>query len=354
MNLYEIYKAVLADKDKWNPTLRGDIDHDIENIFKYPCSYNFVVELFWGDSDLRPLVFDINKISNCVSQLRINHTISLYLLGIAIAEKIGFEKFQLPNWDSNPQRNFLHHWLAICLFHDIGYAIEDYYINEKLNDVSTLEDLSRVMGLTYRLDLLQDSDLTRKYYAYRIKECNKADHGIAGAMILYNSLMAANEKKKDIERTAIIFSEKPITGEHILKAIELFSNSIAKHNMWFASQGQEDIYNKYGLEKIIPKKDGTHLISFEQDSMLYLLCLADTIEPLKIYCKQSAIDVLQQVDIEIGISENSEVTLTADRKCSEILTKMKTLPEWLNCACEDICTDLRFCLSNNGKEEPKK
>ena len=351
MNLYDIYINILSDNEKWNPTFKSDIEHEIDTIFNYPRSYNFIVELLWGDSNLRPLVFDINKIKNCVSQLRINHTISLYLLGIAIAETIGFERFDLPNWDSNPRRNFLHHWLAVCLFHDIGYAVEDYYINEKLTDVRSLDCLSQVLGLSYRLDLLKNSNLLRKYYDYRIKERKKADHGIVGAMILYDSLMTANEKKKNIEGTAIIFSEKPITGNSILRAIELFSNSIAKHNMWFAPEGKEKMYSDYGLNEIVPKKDGSHLISFDQDSMLYLLCLADTIEPLKIHQDMVILEALQQVDIEIEMNDKAVIVLSIKGECSDVLSKMSTLTKWLKCSYDDKKACLRFNLNNTSRKD---
>ncbi len=340
MTLYDEYKNVLNEHEKWNPTRKTNIEHDIEKVFIYPCSYNFIFELLWGDSDVRSLVPDFNKLSNKIPHNRFDHTISLYLYGILVADIIGYDKFKLPIWDEDERRNFLHHWLPVCLFHDVGYAIEDHYRAEKLSDIKTIDKLSEKLGLKYRLDNECDAELLSSYYKYRINEHNKADHGIVSAMVLYDSLMVSQEKKKNIAKTAFVVSEKPIIGTHIENAIAIFAQSIARHNMWYATDDNKDIYRKYGLNELIVSEEKSTKIFFGNNPMLFLLCFIDSIEPVKAY-NMNPVDALKGVKIILDKDEN-KVSLQVVEGQTGLAKSIKGLTDWMSVMVDENHTCISF------------
>ena len=282
MNFYNEYCNIIADVESWNPTRKKDIDVSVDKVFYYPDSYNFIFELFWYDSNLRALSSTLHKWVESIPARRLSHTISLYLLGIKLANAIGFDKFHLLNWDNDLRRNFLHHWSAICLFLDIGYAFENRETSE-LQDIHSLDDFSKRLKLKHCYHKDCAPDLVEHYFNYRIIEHHRVDHGIAGAMLLYDYLLSQSEQQEKIDKEVLIsIREKEAYGTDVIQTIEAYSQVIALHNMWYAdSEEAVKKYKKHALTELIPDPENSHLIKFVDNPILFLLCFTDTIEPIK-------------------------------------------------------------------------
>lgn len=328
MNLYSYYESVLEDVELSMVRYSTGEKYNLDMVFDYPSSYNYIFETLWDSSETRPLAKTIaglyRKNLNADLKDRLCHSISLYFMGIAIAERIGYEHFNLPKWDMDAKKNFLHHWSAICCFHDIGYVIES---KEDIAPYCTLDALVNTLGLTYRLDLENDSELIREYYRYRVDICGRADHGIVGAMILYNSLMASYKKKDEIVQSgAVVFSGKPIVGKQILEGITLFCQSIARHNMWYKDYSG---YPDYQLDDLTMKDDNSHCIKFSKSPMLYLLCLVDTIEPLKVNKYHNPLDILRHSELDVTSSDSS-IDLRIHSESGLMEEKASGLATWID------------------------
>lgn len=322
MTFWDIYDSILKEDSKWNPNPHLKVECNLEKIFDYPHSYNFIFELFFGDCNFRSLAIELYKRSTDIMKERLKHTVSLYLLGIYVASKIGFEKFSINEWDKNSSRNFLHYWLAICLFHDIGYSIEMDKEKYDISKLETLDDFVKHLGLRFDLRNVCDEKLLNAYYSFRTKKMKSVDHGIVGAMLMYDSLMNREEKNADIAKTAIVISEKPICGNMLKEDFAECSFLIAKHNMWFANTFCKKIaYRKMGLQQLIGK---TNSVMFEDSPMLFLLCLLDTIEPLKAN-NGNPRDILNK--IELNCKSGSLIILDNDER--HILKRAKGLKQWM-------------------------
>lgn len=144
------------------------------------------------------------------------HTISVFTLGIAIAEKLGH-----PIKD-----NDLFVWFLMCLFHDKGYAFErstnDTNVGANLPD--TLDGFLRGFNDNYFEDFFQDDnekDLYENYYKYRKQKCHVVDHGIVGGLLLYYVLVHNFYTLKDNINSFIINSDIFFITDAYLKKIIL-------------------------------------------------------------------------------------------------------------------------------------
>lgn len=347
MFIYDYYNELLLSPKRWK-IAKGENDYNIDDVFIFPNNYNFIMEQIFSDPVIRHVVFDIDKVKKLIPNYRLSHTVSLYFLGIMLAEKIEFNNFNnsIPLLEEDSLSNFLHHWIRICLFHDIGYAIEESYKDDDLEKISSLNKLAESFNFSVRLDDEDEMGLLQNYYKYRIREFLKADHGIVGAMLFYNSAMIAYAKRIEISKKAYMFTNYPILGDQVLNTIRHSSYSIARHNMWRADDTNKDKYIEYNLTPLIPQKDGSHLIKFSKDPLLFILCLIDSIEPIKLFNDPDIKRVLKNVEICIQ-KDRSVICLHISDKSNTMMQKAKSLPLWLDCnVCEENQT-ISFATDDN-------
>ncbi len=260
------------------------------------------------------------------------HTISVFTLGIAIAEKLGH-----PIKD-----NDLFVWFLMCLFHDKGYAFErstnDTNVGANLPD--TLDGFLRGFSDNYFEDFFQDKnekDLYANYYKYRKKKCHVVDHGIAGGLLLYCALVHNFYSLKDNINSVIINSDIFFYKGRIFKKIffndyKKAAKGIMRHNMWYASNEDKiKIYKKYKLDRLISVKNNK--ISFGEDRLLFLLCLSDTIEPLKKTLGENSSNLLSEISMDVR-KGSLKLKFTKDfENRYDYIRSIMQLQDWMNVEC---------------------
>ncbi len=343
-SLYDQYSELLNEVSSFNDIKKNGDDYSIEGIFSCPHSHNFIVNMLWSDNNLRPIVEKMCKYRSLEYKNGYKHTISLYLLGILVAKNIGYDKFDLPEWDNDIEKNFIHHWGAICLTHDIGYFVEN---NKKEYPINKYDNISKIVekfDLQYILCDLKSPNIINNYYRYRINKFKCIDHGIVAALILYNSLMGKVKKiEKMQEQRTNIFSDKKLCGKDLEDDIYKYANTIAHHNMWFKNSCNL-YYKKYDLQELCIKKDNSHKHSFSKDPMLFLLCLLDTIEILK-RVKGDCLETLKSNEFEITIQDNIVMIMLTGKIATSF--KEKANQEWLDFDIRDDTNKQRKYISFN-------
>lgn len=303
-------------------------------------------ELFDGDNSLKFIssIFSAEsaniKIAKCIKLItpfRAKHTVSAYLLGTIIRDKL---QFDTRNWrrlpkESSPSGSFKLFWSWICLFHDIGYYYEEH--SDKYLVFSQLEDLEKELGIEN--DLLSFSaypDLIRKYYKKRVNDMRPAiDHGIVGAILLFDALMdLANGDKpySEIRKYSSFFAK--------------ICDTIALHNMWRATEKTLLEYQQNNLYELIPSEDNRHMVFYRKNPLLFLLGIVDTIEPIKFFCRDKRYkhpvthrDVLS--DIKMAFIVNSgkkEIRISSTNEhfqeyVDSLQNHEEGLPAWLGVTC---------------------
>ena len=215
-------------------------------------------------------------------------------------------------YDRDTRKTFLYLWFITCLYHDVGYIYEEsknkdtqeYDKKYKIIKEEKYEEICNnpLIMINNNIPCL----FIKSYKQYfHVKLCsndlgnNCIDHAIAGGLRLYEALRKKhyeyinpkNEHKKEMKS---IFKNgicdllwgPPIFDNFIIPCVE----NIIAHNIWFSLNNNDDEkYNQLGLEAlIIPKDDNGERkspVTYKDYSLLFLLDLVDTIEPIKYWSR---------------------------------------------------------------------
>lgn len=264
------------------------------------------------------------------------HTVSLFFLGIYLYDELDW----IGKCESE-KSNFLFLWFLACLYHDVGYYFEN---NEhKCEQQKTIEEF------IYENDIKEDSNLLRTnndniypyssllkgYYKYTVEMLEHLDHGITGGIILYDRLVRnAKVHGENYCEDGILFSSK------LYPDYRKAADAVARHNIWFAKKGKHEErikkYKKYGIDNELVINRECERQSLSNDNIIYfLLCLADSIEPVKIYSCVKPEAVLKRIKVDV---DNNEITFgfTDNILKKEIMfEKVGGLEDWLNVKCEE-------------------
>lgn len=193
----KIYQDLFADYGKWRYYNKLNINPflSIENSREFVSKF---IELS-GKAVGNPLFDNIFKLEDN----RIKHIVSTYFLGIYLYEnsdKIRFladkivYRYKLKNPNSRIEFSFI--WYLICLFHDLGYDIED---NQTFKSFDEFIDGRVKYYLKERVGVPPVFEKTYiDYFNYRLKSLdanlNKPDHGICGGILLFDILNIIRKK----------------------------------------------------------------------------------------------------------------------------------------------------------------
>jgi hypothetical protein len=282
VSLFNYYSKTLRDKST---------KYSVNDLFAERKANDFIRECFSEE-------YKVSKIKHCINIItpfRALHTVSAYLLGLNIKDRL---QIDTRNWrrlpgEKSSKGSFELFWSLICLFHDIGYEYEES--SEKYKSNETIDGLILYLNLEY--NLLEESkykELISKYYKKRISgKPVYLDHGIVGALLLYDALM-------DLAENSQIYSSIKEYKSFFVKICD----TIALHNMWRASTDTIDEYKLYSLRELIPGNDQHHIIFYKDDPLLFLLAFVDTIDPIKAFCRDRR---YRDPVTEISVLENTYV-----------------------------------------------
>lgn len=165
------------------------------------------------------------------------------------------------------------------------------------------------------------------------------DHGIVGGLWLYDSLMKnyhiAYWKEKEKDKN-VNFKDFLVDGywhfsEEQKMIFAYLADCIIAHNMWPASPDKIDMYKRCGLDELTPPR--FRKISFERNPILFILAIADTIEPIKLYLsvsQMSEVDIWKGIDIFFS-KEYIRIKILDNRLSFEsLLCKVNGLDDWLD------------------------
>ncbi len=150
--------------------------------------------------------------------------------------------------------------------------------------------------------------IIERYFRYRLRKMYTFDHGIVGADKFYSDLI--NNYKSEFENNRIKGSfcsflnreNKHFSCEQF-KVFAYIANCIAAHNVFMAEgEKKQEEYEDYGLECLF--KENFRKISYQDDPLLFILCVADTIEPTKRFDDLEACKILGSMSVDYDAEEN--------------------------------------------------
>lgn len=351
MNLYEAYNHILT-SEKLRCCFTNSIDdYRIETIFEEYNSSNFIKEVLFFNLGGRMLPWkDMGK-SLKVFESRAHHTVSLFLLGILLFDELNLDINKVPSYDADRFKTFIYYWSKICLYHDIGYIYEYKSTKNRcfLRKMSTLDKFINNYNIKYNItDINESKELIKQYYYYRTQKHKTMDHGIVGGIILYDKALKQISGHRQIYESCKkglgYFGDFRKIDSCAEMRMEYISMSIIKHNMWFA-ENEEDkkTYRRLNLDELIPLENNVHRYQLSNDVILFILCLTDSIEPVKRFEKEHSncnIQELCELLKNIYISCNNQIitlTIINSKFAKKYCQSIKSLESWLEIETEMVC-----------------
>lgn len=239
------------------------------------------------------------------------HTVVLYLLGLLFQEAFFSEikkdldmlRINTTGWYN--RYDYMYTWYLTCLYHDTASCVEEAegqtfpccnHCIVRGKNPYTNKTVFRQKKPRYSKETIKN------YCFYRISN-GKRDHGIHGGMMLYNKLcsnfkqMTRDHKWED--NSVCMRNGLSLRREH-LDHFAYVADAIICHNMWTVQEtdvkGVEK-YKKYRLDELIIHSEVDKL-SINEYPLQFMLCLLDTIEPVKRFEQLTAQEVLENISIE--------------------------------------------------------
>ena len=379
INLYEQIVNLYNCVSEWNY-----YDANFEKPFGINKARRFIEQYFEKGAKRGVVLPFIDKID----PMRYVHTISVFFIGILIKRKLCPNLAIRSEVDTDYEFSYL--WFLVCLFHDMGYAIEndwrykfvykkdtDEYKNKykrKMCFPKLKRDIYEDLGVLYgaptkyrkngifqrrdKKDCTNEFDsiifnngikvcestygrgTVFKYLEYckTTDEIRHYDHGIVGGLWLYDKLIKNYYKaywKEKEKRTDVDFDNFYVDGHlHFFTEQKMIfaylADCIIAHNMWSASLDKIDMYKKYGLDKLIPPE--FEKITFEKNPILFILAVADTIDPIKLFLSETSMSVVNiWKGIDILFSKDYIEIKIVDHRLSfkSLDDKLKGLDNWI-------------------------
>lgn len=263
---------------------------------------------------------DVSGLFKQIPQKRIEHIISMYCMGRVLYDKScaiknAINKF-IDTLDfceaNNYEAKFEFLWMLTALYHDVGYVYEEEHtfslcqIQQKANYIYPFSENPCVPNC-YTHDLLN------AYLWFRFITSGKCDHGIAGAQKFYDDINAA----------------APGFRKRLPKVYDAVCLCIACHNVWFPNEHTICAYKVFCLSNLVKayeKSENKKVreISLEEHPLLFLLSLADNLEPTK---RSTTLDVLD--NILFDITDNKITVGQRGMIDTKYMESVADLKEWL-------------------------
>lgn len=201
---------------------------------------------------------------------------------------------------------------------------------------------------------IRSSRVIDNYLKYRLLSNGnrpRIDHGVLGGMVFYDRTIKNylteydNEKKHNPNISLVEFFEKGNRGTMRFSLNQLIvfmyvADCIINHNIWKANPNREELYRQYKLDSLIGDK--FKRISFNENPLLFILVMSDTLEPYKnfysFYHSEGRIDDVDYnvddvfsaySDFGIHFSNNSiHIRISNDLK-DECRRKLYDMEDWI-------------------------
>lgn len=181
-----------------------------------------------------------------------------------------------------------------------------------------------------------------RYFRYRLlhggKIGGKLDHGIVGSDKFYSDMVKnylENYEKRlkygSIERFEN-YSDRCFSCEQF-KIFAYVADCIAAHNIFRGEENEESIrlYEEYDLQELLPANFVK--ISYSKNPLLFILCVADTLEPTKKFRNIKPRELMQNIELDYDernncINLNISEWLSEQNGCEAYVKAIKDLQKW--------------------------
>lgn len=188
------------------------------------------------------------------------------------------------------------------------------------------------------------STVVTRYFNYCINELEHPDHGIIGGYLFYDRIIknylvaylsALQETQYSVSLSDFYFHGRHFS-ENQLPVFSYISDCILAHNIWKQSENTCESYDHYILNTALGEK--YKILTIHDNPILYILAVADTLEPIKAYGPIEPQIVSKSINIEY-MPGSHKITFSSRNNAvdiSELHRRAKGLEEWTSARCTEI------------------
>ena len=237
------------------------------------------------------------------------------------------ELFDVSNW-----YHYEYTWYLTCLYHDITSVMEK---DQTFAFRADLVAESKLFDQTSKL-LRFPKDVYMNYILYR-QSNGSAEHGIIAGTELFDRLYESFDKKTaghNWEISPVCRKGNLDWRREHLPHFAYIADAVCCHNIWLAQKNNVslcDSYKQASLDALIVNEDSDKL-SFTLYPLQFMLCLLDTIEPIKRFEGIPADVVLKNIYLDFhenGITLGWTQTTKEHPKFLDWLKSVSTISEWM-------------------------
>lgn len=185
---------------------------------------------------------------------------------------------------------------------------------------------------------------TTRYFNYCINELHKVDHGIIGGYLFFDRILKnylISYFKTLIEQNTLCYFEDFTYNNRRfnIEQLPIFSyiaDCIISHNIWKQPEDKRTEYEYYKLHDLLDESFKN--ITYQDNPLLYILVVADSLEPTKIYKEYPPEQVAKAIDVNFKPSD-PKITFTSinrDIPIETLYRSAKGLESWTSIRCSEI------------------
>lgn len=161
------------------------------------------------------------------------------------------------------------------------------------------------------------------FFRYHVEKNRIVNHGIVGADWFYSCIVRSylENYKRAVEREddSTLFyhfldEEGKVFSCEKLRILTHVANCVAVHDMHVANYSEEEVYVCFGLQELLPER--YRKISYKKEPLLFILCVADAIEPSKWFPHMIGRELLDRMEI-IFKRERMQLIVKIDKQMGE-------------------------------------
>lgn len=352
INLYDAFKSIYKQRKIWDYYCTASQGILTEDLWLHDPKKFIEINLKEGSKEYSGLLKE--NFTEILNDERALHTVSIFFLGLHIYENSAIIKEKIDTKLSELRKKvgccisikFNYYWFLICFYHDIAYQYEEPVFDVKNPNTNITIKQKNELPKDLILNVPPYNNAVPElyktvlynYYRYRASH-GKNDHGIFGGLLFFNDMKKKYEAyREELNNPTEPFEKNSVRwSKNILEEVHGYvAWVIMAHNIWFLFPDDPDYerikieYRKYELHELM--LDQRNPVVTLENPFLYLLCIVDTVDPVKnLYDQKNMIGALSNIHIKV---DHSELTLTINkgiiRDCDKYKKGVNDLKKWVD------------------------
>lgn len=292
----ELYNEIISKENYWNYYNKENREISDLTTFKILLTKSeYCKNFIKGMMDIsgKGLSDEMNDILNMLNEKendpiigrRLRHIVSNFFFGHVLYQNISIVRLSVDEYikdlnafkkKKDKQQLFSFMWFILCIFHDFGYVYENNL--KTINHAELEDDIEQPIDFKPQIYTKTNID---NYSKYRLCKFGVYDHGIYGGKVFYRQMLSIGNQLK-AKSDNMIFETENVEPIYQYAAWIIMCHNIFYNN---GNDNYTDCYRCCGLDDFIKPK--ARCITLKNNPLLFLFCLADTLEPTKVLKSKS-------------------------------------------------------------------